>query len=80
KKARKIKLKNVRRGKYFRIVADVQAGKQNVADVLIKKGLAVRYDGGTKGFNWCSSKAKRLRKSGQKGGTGWGGYLDKILK
>ena len=68
KKAGTIKLKNVRRGKYFRIVADVQAGKQNVADVLIKKGLAVRYDGGTKGFDWCGGKA------GRTGRTFWKRY------
>jgi len=42
KNARSIKLKNVRRGKYFRIVADVYAGRKNVADVLVKEGLAVR--------------------------------------
>ncbi len=70
--ARTVKLKNVRRGKYFRIVADVYAGRKNVADVLVKKGLAVRYDGGTKTYNWCSSKA---RKSGQ----GWGDFLNKVL-
>ena len=55
-KARKITLKNVQRGKYFRILADVQADKKDVADILIKKGLAVRYDGGTKGFDWCRGR------------------------
>ncbi|MCI5210185.1 MAG: hypothetical protein D3910_15635, partial [Candidatus Electrothrix sp. ATG2] len=63
-----------------RIVADVQAGKQDVADLLIKKGLAVRYDGGTKGFDWCSSRAKRMRKSGQKGGRAWVDLFEKVLK
>ncbi|WP_446010818.1 thermonuclease family protein [Candidatus Electrothrix sp.] len=72
KNARTIRLKNVRRGKYFRIVADVYAGRKNVADVLVKKGLAVRYDGGTKTYNWCSSKA---RKSGQ----GWVNLLNKMF-
>ncbi|MCW5211349.1 thermonuclease family protein [Desulfobulbus sp. TB] len=68
---RKVKLKNLRRGKYFRIIADVYVGRRNLANVLIKKGLAVRYDGGTKGYDWCSSKAKT--------GGGWGDILDKVL-
>ncbi|MCI5132304.1 MAG: thermonuclease family protein [Candidatus Electrothrix sp. EH2] len=79
KKARRITLKNVQRGKYFRILADVQADKQNLADILIEKGLAVRYDGGTKGFDWCSRKAKRMREAGGKGGPTWEHFLDKIL-
>ena len=54
--ARKIRLKNVQRGKYFRILADVQADRKDVADILVKKGLAVRYDGGTKGFDWCRGR------------------------
>ncbi|CAK8712276.1 Endonuclease YncB, thermonuclease family [Candidatus Electrothrix gigas] len=69
---RKVKLKNLRRGKYFRIIADVYVGRKNVANVLVKKGLAVRYDGGTKGYDWCSSQAKT--------GGGWRGLLDKMLK
>jgi micrococcal nuclease len=64
-KARKITLKNVRRGKYFRIIADVKADKKDVADLLIKKGLAVRYDGGTKGVDWCRGKAKERWKGGR---------------
>ncbi len=79
-KARNIKLKNVQRGKYFRIVADVQADKKDVADILIKKGLAVRYDGGTKGFDWCSGKAKQRKRRGQKGDPDWVDFFDKILK
>ncbi len=71
--ARTVKLKNVRRGKYFRIVADVYAGRKNIADVLVKKKLAVRYDGGTKTYNWCSRKAKPR-------GTGMGDFLNNILK
>ncbi len=70
-KARKITLKNVRRGKYFRILADVQADRKNVADILIKKRLAVRYDGGTKGFDWCR---------GRKGVDDRVDFFNKILK
>lgn len=79
KKARRITLKNVQRGKYFRILADVQADKQNLADILIDKGLAVRYDGGTKGFDWCGRTAKQMREAAEKGGRTWDNFLDKIL-
>ena len=52
-KAKKIMLKNVRRGKYFRIVATVEADGVNVADVLLQNGLAVPYYGGRKKNIWC---------------------------
>ena len=44
--------KNVKRGKYFRILADVYADGVSVADELIKNDFAVKYDGGTK-IDWC---------------------------
>lgn len=40
-----IELRNVRRGKYFRLVADVYADDLNIADVLVHSGLALPYDG-----------------------------------
>lgn len=43
-----IKLKNLKRGKYFRIVAEVWIDGKSLADELIKAGLAHPYDGGTK--------------------------------
>ncbi len=43
-----IKLKNMQRGKYFRILANVYADTINVGDSLIRGGLAKPYDGGTK--------------------------------
>ena len=46
--AHNIELRNVRRGKYFRIVADVYVDGENLGDLLIKKGLAHRYAGGKK--------------------------------
>ncbi len=52
--AHSITLKNVERGKYFRIVATVEADGQDVSDLLIQEGLAVPYEGGTKGKNWCA--------------------------
>ena len=51
--AQSITLKNVERGKYFRLVATVEADGQDVSDLLIQEGLAVPYDGGTKGKEWC---------------------------
>ena len=51
--AHSITLKNVERGKYFRIVATVEADGQDVSDLLIQEGLAVPYDGGTKVKDWC---------------------------
>jgi micrococcal nuclease len=51
--AKTIKLKNMKRGKYFRIVADVYTDNRSVGQLLINSGLAVKYDGGTKVMNWC---------------------------
>jgi micrococcal nuclease len=55
--AEKINLKNIKRGKYFRIVADVEFrgrfGFFNIKDLLIKSNLAVQYDGDTKIKDWC---------------------------
>ena len=53
KDAERIDLKNMGRGKYFRIVADVYADGENLAEVLIDTGMAVRYDGGKKINKWC---------------------------
>ena len=50
--AKFIQLIHIKRGKYFRIVAEVDADGQNLSDALVKAGLAVPYDGGTK-TNWC---------------------------
>ena len=51
--AEQITLKNLERGKYFRIVADVIADGEDLADMLIEAGMAVRYDGGKKNTRWC---------------------------
>ena len=37
-----------RRDKYFRLLASVKVGNIDVAEYLIKKGLAKEYDGGSK--------------------------------
>jgi len=51
--AKHIELRNMKRGKYFRIVADVYVDEQNLGGMLIAQDLAVAYDGGHKGKDWC---------------------------
>ena len=53
KDAERIDLKNMERGKYFRIVANVYADGENLAEALVDAGMAVRYDGGKKNARWC---------------------------
>ena len=53
KDAEQITLKNMERGKYFRIAADVFVDGENLADVLIEAGMAISYDGGKKTYKWC---------------------------
>ena len=45
---KKIVLYNLGRDKYFRLLASVKVGDIDVAEYLIKKGLAKEYDGGAK--------------------------------
>lgn len=53
-KAKDIILINPRRDKYFRILAEVQADGRLLADSLLRKDLAVPYEGETKPHtNWC---------------------------
>jgi micrococcal nuclease len=53
KNADQINLKNMMRGKYFRIAADVFVDGQSLADKLIEAGMAVKYAGGGKNTSWC---------------------------
>lgn len=46
--AKSVTLKNVTRGMYFRIVADVYIDGINLGDELLKAGLAKKYDGNKK--------------------------------
>jgi len=48
-----VDLLNVDRDKYFRILADVKTVKGDLATILLDKGLAVKYNGGTKEKDWC---------------------------
>ena len=50
--AHKIELRNIKRGKYFRLIADVYVDGKSLGEELITKHLAVRYFGGTK-VDWC---------------------------
>ena len=50
--ASKIELRNIQRGKYFRILAEVYVDNKNLAELLINAGLARVYDGG-KRQAWC---------------------------
>ena len=43
-----VELKNIKRGKYFRIVADVYVDGSNLGDELLRQKLAKQYDGGKK--------------------------------
>lgn len=52
--AKVIELRNTKRGKYFRIVADVYVDNKSLTNILISSGLAVAYDGGTKAKDWCN--------------------------
>lgn len=51
--ASKIILNNTSRGKYFRIIADVNYDGKDLASVLINNGLAVAYDGTGQRIDWC---------------------------
>jgi micrococcal nuclease len=50
--AKQITLRNMERGKYFRIAADVIIDGESLGDMLVEAGMAVRYDGGKK-KDWC---------------------------
>ena len=52
KSAKEVLLVNPKRGKYFRIVADVMIDGQMLDKMLFEKGLAYQYDGGRK-KSWC---------------------------
>jgi len=53
--AKQINLHKVDRGKYFRIIADVEFDGKDLAAILVKNGLAVDgYYGGKKTHDWCA--------------------------
>jgi len=42
--AQRIELRNVQRGKYFRIVADVYIDNVSLSEIMLATGLVKRYD------------------------------------
>lgn len=54
KRAKRIDLENIQRGKYFRIVADVKFDGRDLKQVLLKEKLGYEYQGGRKpATDWC---------------------------
>ena len=51
--AKVIELRNIKRGKYFRILAQVFVDEKNLGKLLIKAGHARPYDGGAR-LGWCN--------------------------
>ena len=51
--AKEIKLNNLQRGKYFRVVANVIVDGVSVEQVLLENELAYKYSGGKKS-SWCN--------------------------
>jgi len=49
---RVVELRKIKRGKYFRLLAEVYVDGKNLADALIKANVARPYDGGTR-LGWC---------------------------
>lgn len=57
KNSKNIRLVNVSKDKYFRILADVYVDGENLSQMLLDKGYAYPYFGGTKErLNWCLSR------------------------
>lgn len=48
-----IRLENMQRGKYFRIIADVYIDDESLTQSLIEAGLGIPYYGKTKAKDWC---------------------------
>ena len=48
-----IELRNIERGKYFRIVGELYIDGENISNNLIKRKLAYHYNGGKK-RSWCN--------------------------
>jgi len=53
RQAERIELRNIRRGKYFRLLADVYVDGKNLTTALIEAGHARPYNGGTR-EGWCN--------------------------
>lgn len=51
--ARQIRLQNLQRDKYFRLLSDVYVDGENLGALLMQQGFAVPYAGKTK-IDWCA--------------------------
>lgn len=51
--AKSVDLRNIQRGKYFRLLAEVFVNGVSLGNALMEQGHAAPYDGGTK-MEWCS--------------------------
>ena len=49
-----VMLHDMDRGKYFRILAHVRVNGEDLAEHLLKLGLAVPYNGSKKTHDWCN--------------------------
>jgi len=57
KNAKKVTLSNCGKGKYFRLVCDINYDGKNLKTILFKNKLAYSYEGGKKRkINWCNRK------------------------
>lgn len=52
KRAKTIELRNMERGKYFRLLSEVYLDGVSLSDMLIKNNMARSYEGGTR-KGWC---------------------------
>lgn len=60
KGAKQINLLNIKKDKYFRILADVEIDGQDLGKILLKNNLAYEYYGGTKlKKDWCKHQVRQ---------------------
>ena len=53
KNASDIKFKNWSKGKFFRVVLDIELDGKDYVQMMINNNMGVEYDGKTKRKNWC---------------------------
>ena len=58
--AQVINLHRIARGKYFRMLADVEFDGQDLATALLNQDLAVKYSGGKKESHWCTESNQKI--------------------
>ena len=58
--AQVINLHRTGRGKYFRMLADVEFDGQDLATALLNQDLAVKYSGGKRESHWCTESNKKI--------------------